>query len=58
MRPRVYTAVLLAAAVILCVSAFVFGTFAVSGVLTAVVLWIVFLLASGVPAKKQNRDLS
>ena len=58
MRPRVYTVILLIAAAILCAAGFIFGTFAVSGVLTAVVLWIGFLLASGVPAKKQNRDLS
>ena len=57
-RPKIYTIILLAAAVILCAAGFIFGTFAVSGTLTAVVLWIGFLLASGVPAKKQNRDLS
>ena len=57
-RPRVYTAILLIAAVILCAASFIFGTFAVSGILTAVVLWIIFLLVSGVPAKKQNRDLN
>ena len=57
-RPRVYTVILLIAAVILCAAAFIFGIPAVFGALTAVVLWIVFLLASGVPAKKQNRDLS
>ncbi len=57
-RPRVYTILLLIAAVILCASSFIFKTFAVSGILTAVVLWIIFLLVSGVPAKKQNRDLN
>ena len=57
-RPRVYTIILLIAAVILCAASFILSLPAFVGILAAVILWIIFLPASGVPAKKQNRDLS
>ena len=57
-RPRVYTIILLIAAAILCAASFILSLPAFVGILAAVILWIIFLPASGVPAKKQNRDLS
>ena len=57
-RPRVYTVILLIAAVILCAASFILSLPAFVGIPAAVILWIIFLPASGVPAKKQNRDLS
>ena len=60
-RPRVYAVILLLAAAVLCTLSFIGILVELKAVIAAVavpiVLWIIFMLASGVPAKKQNRQM-
>lgn len=61
MRPRIYAVIFLLAAAVLC-------TLSATGILTGIpaavtaiaapiILWIIFMKVSGVPAKKQNREI-
>ena len=58
-RPKIYALVLLIVAIVLCTLSAVGSITGVSGLATAIaapiILWIVFMKMSGVPAKKQNR---
>lgn len=73
-RPRAYAAILVLGAIALAVvNVLIFPTLSLpllenislpenifmhSGVFASAILWIIFLLASGVPAKKQNRTIN
>jgi len=59
-RPRVYGLILLITAVVLCVLSVtgrLYGYEVIAAFAVPVILWIIFMLVSGVPAKKQSRGI-